>query len=221
MGAGRLRELRPPMQSPVNWALLGLVIERPSYAYELARRFERAYGGALSLSSPSHVYTALDALRRRSLIEEVPGTRAGRQPKPRYRATATGVEGYREWLVGQVSEDRRRQRLFVLQLATLRSNPEAALETIARYEQACLREAHEIPAPPGDSAEFDGSSDFTTRLLSEENRLAVAAKLSWVQYAREELQAIANDQELQRCPAGARTRRQTPQELATGARRAS
>jgi DNA-binding PadR family transcriptional regulator len=29
------------MRSLVNWALLGLVIERPSYAYELARRFER------------------------------------------------------------------------------------------------------------------------------------------------------------------------------------
>ena len=35
------------MQSPVNWALLGLVIERPSYAYELAKRFERTYGSVL------------------------------------------------------------------------------------------------------------------------------------------------------------------------------
>ncbi len=207
------------MQSPVNWALLGLVIERPSYAYELAQRFERAYGGALSLSSTSHVYTALDALRRRSLIEELPGTRAGRQPKPRYRATANGVEGYREWLVGQIREDRRRQRLFVLQLATLTRNPEVALETIARYEQACLQEAHAIPVPTEDCTVLDAGSDLIARLLSEENRLAVAAKLSWVQYARQELEAIANAQAPPRCRTGARARRQAPQEIVTSARR--
>ena len=60
------------MRSPLNWALLGLVIQRPSYGYELVQRFERTYEDALELSSPSQVYTALDALRRRSLIEELP-----------------------------------------------------------------------------------------------------------------------------------------------------
>src|ERR1700733_5762571 len=75
MGAGSLHAQAPPaMHSPVNWALLGLVIERPSYAYELAHRFERTYEGALSLSSVSHVYTALATLRDRGLVQEVPGT---------------------------------------------------------------------------------------------------------------------------------------------------
>src|ERR1017187_4710028 len=83
-----------PMHSPVNWALLALVIERPSYAYELAQRFERTYGEVLSLSSVSHVYTALAALRSRELIEELPGTRTGAQPKPRYHATESGMELY-------------------------------------------------------------------------------------------------------------------------------
>jgi DNA-binding PadR family transcriptional regulator len=76
------------MHSPVCWALLGLVIERPSHAYELAQRFDRTYDGVLALSSVSHAYKALATLESRSLIEEVPGTRAGRLPKPRYRATA-------------------------------------------------------------------------------------------------------------------------------------
>src|SRR6185312_13010300 len=134
MGARRAGEVRAaPMHSPVNWALLGLIIERPSYAYELAQRFERTYRGALSLSSVSHVYTALTTLTSRSLAEEIPGTRTGRQPKPRYRATAEGVEEYRAWLLGQLSEDRRRQRLFVLQLAALTRNPDVALEIVADY----------------------------------------------------------------------------------------
>src|ERR1700689_1594364 len=92
-----------PMHSPVNWALLGLVIERPSYAYELAQRFDRTYDGALPLSSTSPVYTALGALSDRGLIEGLAGPRVGRQPKPRYRATAKGLEDYCEWLVGQLA----------------------------------------------------------------------------------------------------------------------
>jgi DNA-binding PadR family transcriptional regulator len=180
-----------PMHSPVNWALLGLVIERPSYAYELAQRFERTYGEALSLSSVSHVYTALAALRARSLIEELPGTRTGRQPKPRYRATEHGLLDYGDWLVSQVGEDRRRQRLFVLQIATLTRDPPAALEILTRYEQACLTEAQASSLPSRGESVPDGPGELAARLAAEESRLALGAKLSWVVYARAELATLA------------------------------
>jgi DNA-binding PadR family transcriptional regulator len=185
------------MHSPVNWALLGLVIERPSYAYELAHRFERTYEGALSLSSVSHVYTALTTLKSRALIEEIPGTRTGRQPKPRYRATVMGLEEYRGWLLGQLSEDRRRQRLFVLQLAALTRNPQAALEIVADYERACLAEAGKAPMADG-RAGSDGDGALVARLISEEHRLALGAKLAWAQYARRELGALADARALRR-----------------------
>jgi DNA-binding PadR family transcriptional regulator len=179
------------MQSPVNWALLGLVIERPSYAYELARRFERTYGEVLSLSSVSHVYTALNALRSRGLIEELPGTRVGAQPKPRYRPTAAGLEQYGHWLVSQVDEDRRRQQLFVLQLATFTRHPEVALEILDRYEQACLAAARATTVSPHPEACADGAPQLASRLANEERRLSLGAKLQWVQYARRELNALA------------------------------
>lgn len=179
------------MQSPVNWALLGLVIERPSYAYELAHRFDRAYDGALSLSSTSHVYTALRSLLDRELIEEVPGSGTGRQPKPRYRATSEGLEHYQRRLIGQLSEERRRQRLFAIELAALMSEPELARAVIDGYEQECLREAGE-GSPAHDDAADGSRSQLATRLVSEENRLAVGARLAWVQYLRRELRAIAD-----------------------------
>lgn len=179
------------MQSSVNWALLGLVIERPSYAYELAKRFERTYGAVLNLSSVSHIYTALHTLESRSLIEEVIGTRVGRQPKPRYRATAEGVDGYGQWLAGQPGEDGRRQGLFVLALSTFTRNPRAALEILARYEQACLAEAAKTRLTRLDASSQPVSS-LSERLLNEESRLALGAKLEWVQYARRELSALAD-----------------------------
>jgi DNA-binding PadR family transcriptional regulator len=194
MGAGRAKELQAaPMQSPVNWALLGLVIERPSYAYELANRFERAYDGALSLSSTSHVYTALGTLQDRLLVEEIAGTRAGRQPKPRYRATARGVEEYRDWLVGQFGDNRRRQRLFVLQLASLTRDPQVALEMVTRFEEACLEEAAKTAISSRTTGSEEPGTDLVARLLAEENRLAVGARLAWVQYVRRELMALGKD----------------------------
>jgi DNA-binding PadR family transcriptional regulator len=193
MVKGKATEIRAtPMHSSVNWALLGLVIERPSYAYELAQRFERIYGEMLSLSSSSHVYTALGTLKSRSLVEELPGTREGGQPKPRYRATPDGVRDYRKWLLAQVGEERRRQRLLIVQLTALTRDPQTASEIITEYERACLAGALSTKIPPVDS-DVSGITDVSALLIAEEDRLAVGAKLAWVQYARQELKRLTSD----------------------------
>lgn len=181
-----------PMQSAVHWALLGLVIERPSYGYELAHRFELAYEGMLHLSGISYVYTALDTLQRREMIEEIPGTRAGRQPKPRYRATAYGVSSYQERLTEQIQDDLRRSRLFARQLAVFAQEPEMALEIIERYGQVCLEEAAGAAmGPPADETAHEVVAGLASRLVSEESRLSMEAKLPWVEYARREFRALA------------------------------
>lgn len=177
------------MRSLVNWALLGLVIDRPSYAYELAQRFERTFGEALTLSSVSHVYTALGTLKERELIEEMPGSREGRQPKPHYKASSKGVADYQAWLTGQIAEDRQRQRIFVLQLGALARHPQAALEILGHYEQACLEEAR-AGSLPGNEDGSEGVSQIVAALTSEESRIAIAGKLAWARYAREMLDAL-------------------------------
>ncbi|HEX3390955.1 MAG TPA: PadR family transcriptional regulator [Solirubrobacteraceae bacterium] len=180
------------MRSPVSWALLGLVIHRPSYGYELVQRFERIHGDSLELSSMSQIYTALDTLEHRGLIEEIAaenGEVAGvRQPKPHYRATAQGVSEHRQWLVGQLAEERRRSRLFVRQLAMLAA-PDA-LAVIEQLERSCLREAATAGPVDGANMPVDGHAT-AERLLSEEQRLAADAKLSWILYARRQLTALA------------------------------
>ena len=192
MGVGSAREhATAPMHSAINWALLGLVIERPSYAYELAHRFERTYDGVLTLSAVSHVYTALATLRTRGLVEELPSTRAESRSRRRYRATEQGLSEHTQWLVGQVSEERKRQRLLVLQLGALTRTPGRALEVLDAYEQACLSEAAAAPAPQS-AAEDPGTIGLVARLIGEETRLSVAAKLRWSQYARAQLHTYAS-----------------------------
>ncbi len=177
------------MHSAVNWALLGLIIERPSYAYELARRFERTYQGALSLSSVSHVYTALATLRERELIREAPGAHGATRSRRRYEATERGLSEHATWLVGQVTEERRRQRVLVAQLGALAKSPQRALEVLDRYERVCLAEAAAAPAS-GDE-DGPGTTRLVARLIGEETRQAIAGKLRWTQYARAQLRCFA------------------------------
>ena len=176
-----------PMTSPVNWALLGLLLARAGYGYQLVKRFEEAYGDVLVLSSESHVYTALNELSRRGLIEELSGalparTGTHRQPKICYRATTAGAEAYRERMFEQAGADRRQSQLFVRQLAALEHEPDVALQIIKRYEQACLAEARREPA---------ASERLIDRLLAQESRLAMESRLPWVEYARSQFSALA------------------------------
>jgi len=186
------------MRSPVNWVLLGLVVERQSYGYELAHRMRRLYGDLLPLSSDSRVYSALDALLSRGLIEEASERRVAaagsrRQPKVPYRATAQGVEGYKEWLTAQMCEGRLRSQMIVRQLAVIcQREPEAALEVIDSFEQAYFEEATNTPIPPQENSTADGGvSAVGVRLEAEERRLAMGAALSWIAYARSEIRALA------------------------------
>jgi DNA-binding PadR family transcriptional regulator len=182
------------MRSPVNWAVLGLMIERPSYGYEILQRFERNYGELLKLSSPSQIYTALDSLMDRGLIEATSEPMSGmgsRQPKLHYRATGVGVRRYQEHLVGQADEDRRRASLFARELAALA--PDAALAVLDDYEQMCLVQAtRQQPRRRSELSAPEASPTLADRLAAEEERLAMEAKLPWIEYARRELRAAAD-----------------------------
>jgi DNA-binding PadR family transcriptional regulator len=201
------------MRSPYNWAVLALVIELPSYGYELAQRFERTYGDALRLSTHAQVYKALDALQTRGLIELLPSDEpAGvsadplRQPKPRYRASPEGLRGYEDWLVSQAQAERHRAWLLTRALTLLK--PQEALAVIDRLEHAYKGEvpigAQELKRTlvvttdgrslDGASESSAGESDLTSELIGDQDRLLVKARLSWLELARHKLQALIAEQ---------------------------
>ena len=187
------RRTHQPMTSPVNWALLGLIIERESYAYELAQRFQSIYSNVIPLSSNSHVYTALGVLQERLLVEQIPSERIGRQPKPGYRASALGIESYGAWLVGYVREDRRRQVMLVLGLSALAGSPPAVLAILERYEETFLQldDATELFAL--DSARAEPAGELIKRILAERNELTAATKPDWLRHARVALEDLLAD----------------------------
>jgi DNA-binding PadR family transcriptional regulator len=191
MDTARLNDRgRASMRSPINWALLGLLIQRPSHGYELMQRFERAYSGTLEFSSRSQIYTALDSLARRGLIERAqdgPIYDPVRQPKLQYRPTVAGLRAYEQWLIEQVSQDERRSRLIAQHFAAL--PPEHALRVLERCAEVCLEAAARLPTD--DEEELAGRAALAGRLAGEECRLRTGAVLSWIEYARSELRGAA------------------------------
>jgi DNA-binding PadR family transcriptional regulator len=188
--AARRKTVDKAMTSSVNWALLGLVIDRSSYGLELAHRFQRVYADVLPVSSESHIYGALDALKGRGMIEIVPGTEIGRQPKLHYQATPFGVRSYEDWVVAQVDDELRRQELWVRQLAIFAPDPDAALRVISRFEPQYLRGAGQIGRSPG-AAGAASRAELVDELVDERRRLAAGGMLSWFRFAQERFEARA------------------------------
>jgi DNA-binding PadR family transcriptional regulator len=178
------------LRSPIAWALLGLVIEAPGHGYELAQRFKHAYGGMLSLTYNNHVYKLLPILQARDLIEEISPpaeekAAPNRLPKLHYRATERGVLAYQEWLLAQMEDQRQRSRLFARQIAML--EPQAALDVLDEYERECLADADEVPPAEGIR------EALAERLVEGEEQTTLEVRLSWIKYARSELEALIAD----------------------------
>jgi DNA-binding PadR family transcriptional regulator len=186
------RKLDPAgLRSDIYWALLGLIIARPSYGYALAQRYERTYGELLPLSSQGQIYRGLDALEGKALIEKVPIVGEDRQPKTHYRATDLGIEHYRVRLVARLAWESRHWQEFAEELAVL--PPEIALAALDEYEQTCLQENHTPSRSSGGGAKDPGSasSRLAARIAAQRMQSTSQARLSWIAYARHELRAVS------------------------------
>jgi DNA-binding PadR family transcriptional regulator len=187
------------LKSEVACAVLGLVIEKPSYGYEIWQRFDPRFGGFLQ-AGKSMIYSVLTSLAAAGLIEEMVGiesvgVKRGAKPGPSYRATRQGARAYRRRVAERLRGDpQRAEMLGRLVLAGI-NGIEAALELLDRYEEQCLLELQEM-APPAPNAPWRARSEVSRlveRLILEEGRRTIDAQLKWVDYARAELRAFAGD----------------------------
>jgi DNA-binding PadR family transcriptional regulator len=193
------------VKAGTKYAVLGLLLERPSYGYEVLTRFRRVFEAAQWGISPQGLYASLDRLERDGLIEPVLARHdaSRRQPKTRYRVTRRGASELRRFLATPISADPSRAELLVrLQCAGggAARDTDALLATLNGYEQACLDELGRIGGEaPG---ERSAASDLLLeRLVVEERRLGIQARLMWIDYARRELRRAAGEPRQRRAEA--------------------
>jgi DNA-binding PadR family transcriptional regulator len=147
----------------VKHAVLGLVIEKPGYGYELIQRLgERIEGWRPSYSS---VYPALHLLRRQDMIRARELSAAGGRPAHRsvvwYEATDAGRVHFREWMVAPSEPAPVRDELQVkIAFAALEDLPRLVEQTRTQ-EQACLDRLLALTHGAGDQAlVVDGDDDW-------------------------------------------------------------
>lgn len=172
------------MKTSAKYAVLGLLIERPSYGYELVLRFRQAFAGAHWGLSAQALYAALDRLERGGLIEPLDGdahTGSRRQPKLPYRVTAAGSQELERFLEEPMGPDATRAELLVRLRCAAALDASALTRMLDAHELACREELARIEASAG------AADALVERLAREQQRLGVAARLAWVDYARRQL----------------------------------
>jgi DNA-binding PadR family transcriptional regulator len=160
-----------------------LVLQRPSYGYELVARFERVFSEQPWewRVTAQAIYGALRDLEAEQMIEPIgseESASAQRQSRQNYRVTGDGARLMREWLATPMSGVPSREE-FLIRLHFGEASDDALRELLRRHAEACLEELERIGRAPAHTR--------MQRLVKEDRRLAVQARLSWVDSARAEL----------------------------------
>jgi DNA-binding PadR family transcriptional regulator len=127
--------------------VLGLLIERPGYGYQVQQRFRDRFD-LLGLSAKG-VYSLLDRLQDEQLIKgerRVGRTRRG-APKVVYEATDAGVAAFRTWMASPLPLDVPREELHLRILLAEPEHLDDLFRWIEEQVQACLGQLRGLTSP--------------------------------------------------------------------------
>jgi len=162
-------------------AVLGLVIERPGYGYDLSRRINARVAG-LDVSE-SAVYPALVALERKGWVRRRdPAARASRG-RIWFDPTAAGREAFDAWM-DQPSPPLRGDLRWKIAVASHKKLP-ALIEETREEEQACLDRIELLTSDAGEP--IDPIAEWAPtgrRLLRRTDVKELQAKIESLQEVR-------------------------------------
>lgn len=126
-------------------ALLGLLLEGPSYPYKLADQLKERVGPAWVVSS-GQVYNTIGQLEKEELIEPVDNRMVGQDKRRRFVSiTDSGAREFESWMEAGLAAVKlpRRPELLKITLA----GPErlkTVLDHIDAYEESCTKRLNEF-----------------------------------------------------------------------------
>jgi len=129
---------------PLQHAVLGLLVERPSYGYELKARFERAIGPQWGELNIGHLYQVLERLVRDGLVTREVVAQPDRPDKTVYRLTQQGRDGLEQWISGPVHSGGYRDEFFLKLLVASRIGAERLRAAARSQREAYLLELRSL-----------------------------------------------------------------------------
>ena len=177
-------------------AVLGLVIERPGYGYQLAQRLEERFGS--SGFAPSGVYSALDQLARDEFVRSAGEMGAGRAsraaPRTIYEATAGGVDHFEAWMLDSSPTPPLRDELHMKIALCRPRNVPRLIDVVHGQELACLGRLQDLKRVT--DGERANSQEWTRlmRMLAADAEVAFwNARIEWLQSARDLLEQLRDE----------------------------
>jgi DNA-binding PadR family transcriptional regulator len=197
-----------------KYAILGLVIERPGYGYQLAQRLEERFGS--SSFAPSGVYSALDQLSRdecvRAAGEMGPGPARRSAPRMIYEATERGIEHFEAWILGSSPTPPLRDELHMKIALCRPGNLPRLIDVVYGQELACMGRLHDLTKRSESSfgsgviggsgiaggTQADEPQDWSRLMRTLANDAEIAlwrARIEWLRSARELLKRLLKQAE--------------------------
>ncbi len=169
-------------------AVLGLVIERPGYGYDLARRLQERFGS--SGFAPTGVYSALDQLTSEELVRNggaytgAANERAA--PRTIYEATSKGIDRFEEWMLQTSSLAPIRDELYMKIALSKPHNLARLIELTQTQEQDCLARLQALRQPSGirQQSRPKAWADVAVLLVRDAEIKQLQARVEWLQRAR-------------------------------------
>jgi DNA-binding PadR family transcriptional regulator len=172
-------------------AVLGLVIERPGYGYDLAQRLDQRCGSWGW--EPTGVYGALDSLARsghvRSRGAKRPRAPGRAAPRLVYEATPEGLDFFSAWMHSTSTPKPIRQEL---DLKLLFSSPEFLPDLIDQtwsHEQHCLNQLSKLTSGASQPTQsgLPGLSELAHQLHTNAEVRLLQARIEWLHDVRDSL----------------------------------
>jgi len=196
---GRRADAPREIRSQIQAALLALMFERPGYGYELALRYRTTFAALAGDCAESYIYSALEQLRRRGLVEAVPpaelppaarGHAEGGRPRTYFRLSASGRETFQEHVYALLLDWSRQRALVLRQLAALAPEPQAALEVVDLFERRLLAHVKEPEVIPATTP----AGQLAAELLAQARSLGGECMLALVEATRRRFEELARAQ---------------------------
>jgi DNA-binding PadR family transcriptional regulator len=125
-------------------AVLGLLIDKPSYPYELANQLQHRLGPAWAINT-GQLSQIIKRLEKEGLIERVDGAVGARDDRQVFAITGVGIHEFDTWFAASLPGARRARRPLLVKISL--AGPERlseALKQIDDYESECAAELRQL-----------------------------------------------------------------------------
>lgn len=168
-----IMEYRGTRGLPVDYAVLGLLLEGPAHGYDLQQRFRGRLGPVWRVAW-SQLYSVLHALESRGWVRSSASRASGGPPRHTYAISAAGRRAFYEWAAAPVTRLRDLRVEFLAKLFFLRQHrPEELADLLARQADA-------LEQADADRAEPTGGDPWMAAVAASFRRHQTESALAWI-----------------------------------------